>query len=260
MDLSIIILTYKDIELAKQCLASIFKADLKLDYEIIVVDNGSSDSGIDEVEKIEHVKLIKSEKNLGFSGGNNLGLKKAQGDYILILNPDVIIESGGIEKMIEFLKNNPQVGLAGPKLVNDDGSLQYSCRRFYKFLTPLYRRTFLGKFSFGKKELRKIMMKDFDHEENGPVDWLLGACFLTTNKHLDKVGLLDERFFLYFEDMDLCRRFWQAGFQVYYFANTKFVHLYKRDSARKIFSLACVYHLQSWLKYSLKWFGKKLPR
>ena len=260
MNLSIIILTYKDTELLKQCLASIFKADLKLDYEIIIVDNGSSDPSIDELKSFERVKLIKSAKNLGFSGGNNLGLKKAQGDYILILNPDVMIVPGGIEKMIEFLKTNHRVGLVGPKLINEDGSLQYSCRKFYKFLTLLYRRTFLGKLFFGAKESERILMQNVSHDDDMPVDWLLGACFLTTREAIAKVGLLDERFFLYYEDMDWCRRFWVADLQVYYLANTKFVHLYKRDSASKIINLALFYHLQSWLKYSLKWVGKKLPR
>ncbi len=259
MDLSIVILNYKTKNLVKQCIKGIQMQDLPLDYEIIVVDNASGDEvGEMLAEEFSEVKFIQSEENKGYAAGNNLGIKQAQGKYILILNPDVAVLENSIEALLKFIKENPQVAVAGPKLINPDKTVQYSCYRFPKFMTPIYRRTPLGKLSFVRKSLDDYLMKDWDHGQNKEVDWLLGACWLVKKEAIDKVGLMDERFFLYFEDIDWCRRFWQAGYQVYYMPEAQMVHYYERLSAQEswlkgLLNKATRTHIKSWLKYFLKY-------
>ena len=131
MDLSIIILNYKTLGLVKNCLKAIEDLHLSCNYEIIVVDNNSQDGSAEYLkEHYFNLKLIESKKNLGFSGGINLGISQSQGKYILILNPDILILSKAIEVMMQFMEENPQTGILGPKLLNPDGGLQYSCSRW----------------------------------------------------------------------------------------------------------------------------------
>ena len=263
MDLSIIILNYKTKGLVKQCIRNVMVATANLNYEIIVIDNGSHD-GCQEMmkENFPEIKFIQTGKNLGFAAGNNFGLKEAKGNYIMILNPDVTVLNHSIEKMVDFMKKNPVVGLAGPKLINPIGTYQISCRTFQTPKLILYRRTPLGRLPFAKKELAKHLMVSFDHQTNREVDWVMGACILVSKQALDKVGLLDERFFFYVEDMDWCRRFWQNGFKVYYLAEAEMVHLYERASAMEnwsfwTFNKMTRRHIASWIKYFAKYLGVK---
>lgn len=284
MDLSIILLNYKQKGLLKQCIKGIVSAQPSLEYEIIVVDNNSGDGSLDMVKtmfdepdelnqpklpikknlKIPPIRTIASEVNGGFAMGNNLGIKQAQGKYIMILNPDIAVVHGALEKMFSFMEDNLNVGMIGPKLINPDGSVQYSCRRFPSLLTPFYRRTFFGKLPSAKRPIDHYLMKDFDHNSNKEVDWLFGACLMARQSVLDKVGLLDERFFMYFEDLDLCRRFWQAGHKIVYFAEIEMVHYHQRLSAqsggvRGVLKRSGRIHFASGIKYFAKYLGVKLP-
>jgi len=286
MDLSIVILNYKQMGLVKQCLKGIVTTQPKLDYELIVVDNNSGDgclamvkklfkSEIEEAKiqpelplskplKIPPIKTIQAKVNDGFATGNNLGIKQSSGKYIMIINPDIAVVPGALEKMTNFMDDNPQVGIIGPKLINPDGSVQYSCRRFPNFLMPLYRRSAFGKLPFAKNAVDYYLMKDFNHEANQEIDWLFGACLLIRKSVLGKIGLFDERFFMYFEDLDLCRRVWQEGFKVVYFGGTEMVHYHQRLSAEKsgifgIFSRGGRIHIASGIKYFAKYLGAKLP-
>ncbi len=257
--LSIIILNYKSGGLTRECLRGLIAADLKLDHEIIVVDNNSEDNiGAILTKEFPQVKFIELEVNRGYAAGNNAGIKQAQGEYILILNPDITVFAGQIEKLVDFMENNPRVGLAGPRLVNPDGSLQYSCYKFPKFLLPLYRRTWLGETIKAQGELDEYMMKKWDHKNNRVVDWLLGACLITRRSALSEVGLLDTRYFLYVEDTDWCRRFAQKKWEVWYVAEVELVHFHERQSAEApwliaLFSKIAWIHIASWLKYFWKW-------
>lgn len=263
MDLSIIILNYKTKGLVKQCIRNVKVSTAGLDYEIIVVDNDSQD-GIAQMmlENFPDIKFIQTGKNLGFAAGNNVGIRQAQGNYVLILNPDVTVLNGSIAKMIEFMKNNPEAGVVGPKLINPDGSFQISCRTFQTPKYILYRRTPFGMLPFAKKELGKHLMLDFDHNSTKEVDWFLGASMLLRKKILDEVGLFDERFFMYLEDMDLCRRVWMNGYKVYYLAEAEMVHLFERASANdtwnffKLNKLTRI-HMASGIKYFAKYLGVK---
>ncbi|MFA5128417.1 MAG: glycosyltransferase family 2 protein [Patescibacteria group bacterium] len=262
MDLSIIILNYKARGLLKECLKGIEMVQPKLDYEIIVVDNASGDGTAAMMrENFPDINFISSEENLGYAKGNNLGIQKASGRYVMIMNPDIIVFSGVLEKLIQFLDERQDVGIVGPKLLNPDKSLQYSCYRFPDFWEPVYRRTPLGRFNFAKKKLDQYFMKDFDHNSAKEVDWLLGGCLLIRRKALEDVGFLDERYFAYFDDVDLCRSMWEKKWKVVYDPEISVIHFHRRESAEgnwwsAIFKKVTRIHLASWLKYFKKW-GRK---
>ncbi|NCS99912.1 hypothetical protein CO116_00465 [Candidatus Falkowbacteria bacterium CG_4_9_14_3_um_filter_38_19] len=260
MDISIIIVNYKSRGLALNCLKSIKEADWDaLKYEIIVVDNNSVDS-LGEILAWQNpeIKFIQSNKNLGMGAGNNLGLRGAQGKYLVVMNPDTIAFKDTFKILYDYLEANPRVGLAGPKQFYPDKTVQDTCFRWYGPLTPIFRRLPLECLPFVKKDLDRFLMKDYNKEEARPVDWLLGSFLFCRAKALEQVGLFDERFFLYFEDTELCRRFWQKGWQVIYYPAAQIIHNLQRQSAKtawyKFFtSKATVYHIVSWLKYLRKW-------
>ena len=264
MDLSIIILNYHNKNLSKELLKNLLQLDLKYNYEIIVIDNASYD-GIEEVAKsFAEVKFIQSKKNGGFAYGNNLGIKEAKGKYIMIMNPDLAILSPAIDIMVKYLEDNPLVGLIGPRLINADKSIQYSCTNFPDWHLPFYRRTSLAKSQAGQKWLDNYLMKDLDHYQNSYVPALFGACLMFRRSALEKVGLLDERYFMYMEDLDWSRRFWEEGYKVAYIGKAEVIHLHRRQSAADsfselIFSKSARHHLKSFAKYFWKFRAKKLP-
>jgi len=264
MDISIIIVNYKSKGLTLNCIKSIKEADFgNLKYEIIVVDNNSED----EIEKFlswqyPDVKFIQSGANPGVGYGNNLGAKLAQGDYLTIANPDTIVFRDTFIKLHNYLSNNPDVGLVGPQQFNPDKTIQDSCYRWYGLFTPFYRRTFIGKYNFAKKDLARFLMSDFNKQATKPVDWLLGSFLFCRAKTLKEIDLFDTSFFLYFEDTDLCRRFWEHGYKVIYYPEAKIIHNHNRDSAKVPWyyfftNKASRAHVISWLKYIRKW-GVKL--
>lgn len=266
MDLSIIIVNYKSLGLTRQCLRGIKSAQINLDHEIIVVDNCSNDNSEENLKReFPDIKIIALPKNRGYAAGNNAGIKQSRGRYMLILNADVAVFPGVLEKLVQFMDQNPKVGIGGPKLINPDGTIQNSCYRFPTWYTPILRRTPLGKLNWAKRHLNQYLMKDFNHESTRPVDWLLGACLIIRRQALDVVGLLDEDYFLYIEDTDWCRRFWENNWLVYYLANIKLVHYYRRESASMpgiggIFSYPTRLHIKSFIHYLKKFKGKSSPR
>ncbi len=259
MDLSILILNYQSKGLLKQCLRGIASAAISLSHEIIVIDNDSHDGSAAMVaQEFPSVQLIASPVNGGYAAGNNLGLLAAQGSSVLLLNPDIAVYPGAIEKMVAFLDSHPDAAVVGPKLVNPDGSVQMSCYRFPDPLIPILRRTPLGRFGFARDRLRRYLMLDWDHRETRLVDWVLGACFLVRLSAIEHIGLLDERFFLYFEDVDWCRRFWEAGYTIYYYPEAQLTHYHQRLSAENpglkgIFSATTRIHIFSGFQYFRKY-------
>ncbi|MBN2884794.1 glycosyltransferase family 2 protein [Patescibacteria group bacterium] len=259
MDLSIIIVNYKSKDKLANCLRSLEASDLSgIEHEIIVVENNSGDELNDLVATFNKIKLINSPVNLGMGGGNNLGIKNSNGRYILIANPDLIFSSDAIKILYQYLSTHPEVAIAGPKLLNPDQSLQYSCARYPSIFLPLLRRTALGNFFPGFIE--NYLMKKDKHTEISVVDWLLGACLLVRRDELFENGkLFDERFFMYFEDVDLCRRANAAGKKVMYHPLSVITHDHMRDSARLPWYMAIFSdkiareHLKSWWKYFKKW-------
>jgi len=259
MDLSITIVAYKNKNILRECLKCIKKANIGLSYEIIVVDNASGDGTAKMLNfEFPEVVAIVSSRNLGFAGGNNLAVARAWGDKILFLNPDVVICQGAVEKTAAYLDNHPEAGLVGPKLLNADGTLQYSAFRFPTIFTPLFRRTPLGLFSFGKKHLRNYLMMDWNHNEVKEVDWLLGSALMMRKSDYGRLAKFDERFFLYFDDCDLARQVWVSGKKVVYVPHAQMIHFHRRESAhfgfiKGLFHKPTREHIKSWIKYFWKW-------
>lgn len=268
-DLFIIIINHKTPDLLHQCLDSILKNHPDVGREqILVIDNFSQDRTLEMMQReFSEIKVLASEFNSGFAAAINWGINNAPPgtEYFLFLNPDIIVQDQAIKKMLEFMEEHPDVALIGPKLLNPDLSVQSSCRRFMTPKLILYRRTFLGHFSFAQKALKKFLMEDIDHSKVQEVDWIFGACMMVRGKTVAEVGIMDERYFLYFEDMDWCRRFWEKGWKVCYYPKAQMIHYHRRDSATHsgfwaLFNQATRIHIKSAIKYFIKYFGIPKPR
>lgn len=265
-DLNIVIVNYKMKDDIETCLASLF-AELKdggLDAAVQVVDNSGNADGLEAMlkQKYPSVKYFDSGGNLGFGRAQNLGLKKYQAEYYLPLNPDIrfLPNQRALKNMINFMANNPRVGIAGPKLLNPDGSVQASCFRFPGPLSQLIRRSGLNKkFAFLRNEVDDYLMSDFNRDAAAAVDWLMGSFLLARRQVAEQIGFFDDRYFIYFEDCDWCRRAWRAGWQVCYAADIAVQHAHHRDSAGRSAWLDVFQnkiaraHLKSWAQYFLKW-------
>ncbi len=260
MNISIVIVNYKSKGFTLNCIKSIEEADFaNLKFEIIVVDNNSDDS-IGEILAWQYPEIIfiQNKKNIGMGAGNNIGMKKAQGDYVVVMNPDTIAYVDTFSKLHDYMEANSSVAVVGPKQLNPDGSVQKSCYRWHSIFTPLYRRTPLGKFKFAQNDLARFLMDDFGRDKIKKVDWILGSFLFCRSQALEKVGFFDERFFLYFEDTDFCRRFNEKEWEVVYHPEAKIIHNHNRESAQdpwyKFFvNRAARHHIISWLKYLKKW-------
>jgi len=259
MDISIVIVNYKSKELTLNCVKSIKAADWPgLDYEIIVVDNYSDDLSSSDFDPNGNIKFFMNGQNRGLGAANNLGIKQAKGKYIIIMNPDTLATKDAFAKLYFYMESQVGVGVVGPRQLNPDGSLQESYYRWPRLLTPIFRRTPLGLTAAGKKDLDRFLYKDYNKNEIKEVDWLLGSFLFCRAEALRQAGEFDEKFFLYFEDTDLCKRFWRRGWKVVYFPEAVITHNHKRQSARtpwyKFYkNKAAWHHLVSWFKYLKKW-------
>ena len=259
MLLSIIVTHYKTPSLLKLCLKSLKDATQNLSAEILVLDSEAEEE-TEEMLASEwpEVRFFPFKKNTGYAKIVNVGLREAKGDYLIVLNADLLAEKDSLAKMIDYLSANPKVGLLGPQLLNFNGGIQESCFRFYHLLTVPLRRTFLGKTGWGKKELARFSMEDFDRQSIKEVDWLLGAALMLRRQALKEVGPMDERYFLYFEDTDWCRRFWQKGWSVVYFPAAKMHHYHGRLSKKTNGLADLFFNKYTWIHISsaIKYFWK----
>jgi len=225
MDLSVVIVTWNSRGYLSDCLESIRSQEGDLATEIIVVDNASSDGTPELVrERFPHAHLIINSDNLGYTRACNLGLQRASGRLVLILNPDTRLQPGSLGLMIDYLGDHPGVGVLGPQLLNPDGSIQPSCRRFPSYRLMLWEFTGLSRLFPEHPVFGAWRMGDFDHRETRPVDQPMGACLLLRREALDRVGLMDERFEMFFNDVDLCRRLTAAGWKIVFFPLARVVH------------------------------------
>ena len=267
VDVSIVIVNYKTRGMVKQGLKSLRLARIRLNYEVFVVDNGSCDD-LPELVRTDfpEVRLIAFDRNVGFATGNNAAIRKAKGKYVFVLNPDALVNEGSIEAMYAYMEAHPEIGVLGPKLAHPDGKRQESAHRFPSPWMPIYRRTPLGKLPEAKREIDRYFLRDLDMRVPTDVDWVEGAAMFVRRAAIDKVGLFDERFFVYFEDTDWCRRFWDGGWKVVYHPGIEIVHYHRRESADTLWLLAPFankvsrIHIMSAIKYFRKWWGKPLPQ
>ncbi len=251
--LSVIYVSYNSGREILASVASLRAAGSPHELEIIVVDNASPDGSAEVLAAEDGITLIANTLNLGYGKAVNIGLETASGEYVLVLNPDIIVNPGSVDTLLEFMESHPKAGIVAAKLINEDGSLQHSCRSFYTFWTILLRRTPLGKLFPRSRAIRHHLMLDFDHEEDRRVDWVLGACMLVRPKAIADVGAMDPRFFLYFEDVDWCYRMHTRGWEVWYVPGAEMQHVHKRASARNPFSRSLLVHVTSFIHYTEKW-------
>lgn len=226
MKLSIIIINYNSKEFLDKTLRGVYSSPYSFDFETIVVDNHSLDGSVKLVkDRFPQVRVIRNTKNVGFARANNQAIARANGEYILFLNPDAVPLDGSIEKLVRFMEKKPFAGCVGGKLLNPDGSFQYSCRSF-----PDYISIFFGRQSFFRKLFpesifsRKFLLTYLDYSKPQEVDWIMGACMLTKREVLSRVGSFDELFFLFVEDMDFCYRLKKEGYEVSYCPDAVFYH------------------------------------
>ena len=230
MKLSIIIVSWNTKELLKQCLESLVRCWRFPDSggEIIVVDNGSTDGSVQEVKnfklKIKNLKfkIIANDQNYGFAKGNNVGIKQAKGDYIMLLNSDTIVKEGAIEKLVNFLDSHLEVDVVGPKLLSPDGSPQANCGRFPNLLVVLIM---LFKEHFGGSDFVRC-----SPVTSRRVDWLMGAAFMARKKVFEKIGGLDEEIFMYMEEVEWFFRSRQAGYKTFFLKEAEIVHFGRGSS------------------------------
>lgn len=217
------------------CLQSLRKASARPGMvTVVVADNDSRDGSPELVEAdFPEVTLIRTGANLGFSGGNNVVLEKLETDYVLLLNSDATVEPNGLDALLDFADAHPDAGVIGPKVINPDGSIQYSCRRWPTFAAGMFRNVYLGKLFPGNRPASDYLMQDFDHNTVRDVDWLSGCAMLLRKDLLDKIGFLDDKtFFMYCEDMDICLRAHEVGTRVVYFPGTVVTHAIGKSSDR----------------------------
>ena len=242
--LSIIIVNYKNAPLLRLCLKSLRNViPNSLVHEIIVVDASANvDTNHVVTEEFSDIQYLPFKENVGYTRGVNYGLKKAKGNFMFIMNSDIIPLEESLEKMCEYMKTHPKIGLLGPQLLNFDGSFQQSCFRFYTPLTIIYRRTFLGRLPFVKNILNRFLMKDKDLTQPLPVDWLMGSALMVSRQAMNIAGYMDECFYLYMSDVDWPRRFWENGYQVVFFPSAVMYHYHRRESHSALDALDAIFN------------------
>jgi N-acetylglucosaminyl-diphospho-decaprenol L-rhamnosyltransferase len=220
MKFSVIIVNYASWPLTLRCIESLQLTRYR-DFEIFVVDNDS----VKPPELPSWVRLIRNKENVGFARAHNRGIAASSGDPIVLINPDTIVERDFFEHLKGFVSENPRVGISGPRIVDSEGELQLSARREINALSGFLGRTSLLTRLFPKSSLVKSQFPAVtDQSHPTSVDWVSGACMIVRRETLRDVGPLDERFFMYFEDADLCRRARAAGWLVYYLPHVEIVH------------------------------------
>lgn len=257
-DLLVSIVTYKTPELLQGCLAALEaeRATWGEALAVVVSDNGSGDASPKLVtEGFPWVRLIQHSRNLGFGAAHNLALRGARARYLLVLNSDTVVQPGSLRRLVDFLEATPDVGIVGPRLRYPNGSIQPSRRRFPTLATYLLESTQLQRFWPGNPVRRRYLMADSPEARTQDVDWLVGAALCVRTRAARDLGLFDERYFLYSEEVDWCRRFRAAGWRVVYLPSAEVVHVEGGTSRRDLLARDLQFH-QSRRGYMARWHGE----
>ena len=253
MDLSIIIVNFHNSHTLGKCLDSIPQGVQNIDYEILLVNNSPRDEGLPNAVK-DHpsVQRIENRINLGFAKANNQAFDLSKGKTILLLNPDTVLTDNSINNMLNYLHQNAEIGLLGAKLLDPDGNLQYSCRRFPTLWTGLFNRYSIMTKLFPENPFtRQYLLLDFDHNSAREVDWVSGSCMMISRELFLSIGKFDENYFLFNEDVDLCHRVKQAGKQVVYFPDAQVFH-HVSSSNSKLAARTIIHRHQGMVHYYQK--------
>lgn len=225
MKLSIIIVSWNVENLLRKCLKSIYNDPIGNLSEVFVIDNISKDKTVEMVKReFPQVKLIANQENLGFAKANNQGIKLATGEYILFLNPDTELFPNTISKSIEFMSSHPDCGIMGPQMLYSDRSPQPSVRRFPTIWPILLMLIKAPKLIKNIKSINRYLATDFDYFKTQEVDQVMGAYMMTRKELIDRIGIMDEKFFIWFEEVDFCLRARRAGYKIYYNPEVKIIH------------------------------------
>jgi len=225
-DVSVVILTYNTQDLALDCIESVVNASDGLNVEIIVTDNGSTDGTVEAIrQKFPNVVLIENKKNLGFSGGNNRGIEVSRGRHILVLNPDTIVRKEALKLTMEYADSHPECGMVGCRVLNPDGTVQKSWFAEWTLFQAIWEAFGLQLIAPLSRIDGRLTFSRLVPDHPVAVDRLLGCFMWMRREAVDKVGLFDERFFLYCEEEDLCRRIRDHGLQVHFYPTPEIAHL-----------------------------------
>ena len=255
--LSIIIVTHNSHEYLEKCLESLNFLKQELSFEIIVVDNASRENSGGAIDaKGLDITWVKNQINYGFSHAVNQALRMVKTEYCLWLNPDSELLNAGVAEMITYMDQNPKVGILGPKIQNPDGGIQFSCRTFPNHLTALFNRYSILTRLFPKNHFTKnYLHTDWDRAIVHDVDWVSGACLLMRSELLHGVGFLDERFFMYCEDVDYCFRAKRLGWNIQYHPAATILH-HIGGSSRKLRSRMIIERHKSMWRYYEKHYSR----
>jgi len=233
-DLTIVVVSWNVRDLLRGCLASIDRGRGDLALQVIVVDSASTDSSAEMVAaEFPWVELIASAENVGFPAGNNLGLVRARGRHVFLLNPDTEVIGDALSTLVAYLDAHPDVGVVGPQLLNADGTVQSSRRRFPTLATAFFESTWLERLA-PRRLLDRYYVLDRPDGETSDVDWVVGAALMVRQSVVQQVGPLDAAYFMYSEELDWCRRIRDAGWRVVYLPAAQVVHHYGKSSEQAV--------------------------
>lgn len=254
-DLSVVVVSWNVRDLLRRCLLSIIaSSQARLSAQVIVVDNGSTDGSAQMVRReFPDIHLIANTENRGFPAANNQGLAVARGRYILLLNPDTEVIGDALSEMVAFADAHSGVGVVGPQLVNADGSVQPSRRRFPTLATALFESTWLQPYA-PRRLLARYYVLDRPDDEIQEVDWVTGAALMARREAVEEVGPLDEGFFMYSEELDWCRRFRETGWRVVYLPTARIVHCVGKSS-EQVLPARHIHFQTSKVRYFRKYYG-----
>ncbi|MBN2521217.1 MAG: glycosyltransferase family 2 protein [Bacteroidales bacterium] len=256
IELSIITVTMNHLQQVKDLLHSIYvSATPKVSFEVIIVDNCSTDGTINYIKQnYPQIKLICNDHIYGFAKNNNIGFKHSSGNTIAIINPDIILQQNSLDILHNEINNSSDIGIVCPQLLNPDLTRQASVR---SFVTPYYlliRFLTKGNDKTKNKALRKYLMLDFDSSIKQEIDWAIGAAYCIKRELYEEINGFDEGFFLYVEDVDMCKRIHLLGKKVVYIPNSKMIHIHNRSSRKKFFTKTKWYHFISFMYYFWKYY------
>ena len=260
MNISIIIVSWKVKDKLKNNLQALYQSSGDIKFEVFVVDNNSGDGTVEMMrQEFPQVKLIINNDNLGFAKANNLAIKtlrqaqggQARGDFVLLLNPDMRVAPDTLNNLLAWLKKNPQATITGCKLVDEQGEVIPQVRRFPTAGDQFYVASKLGRLM--PRLLNKYLCRNFDYDQAAQVDSIRGSFFCVRRTALEKIGLLDERFFIWFEEVDYCRRAKELGLQVWYTPAASCVDLVGQSFTQVGRGQKQKYFKQSMIKYFQKW-------
>ena len=253
MDLSVIIVSWNAKAFLLECLQSVILETAQYDTEIVVVDNASTDGSAELVrEQFPSVKLVSNETNLGFAKANNIGIRQCTGTYICLINSDVIVKKDCINQVVRFMDINTKIGVLGPRILDADGNIQRSCMGFPSLWNTFCRAFALDSLFPKSKLFGGYLMRYWQYDKIKSVDVINGCFWMVRREALEEVGLLDERFFIYGEDVDWCKRFWDARWKVVYFPDAQAIHFGGASSSKSPIRFYIEMHranLQYWKKY-----------